>query len=718
MPPAILSGDRIQILAIMNRCIKLSALSCGWRNAIVQLREQRQWTMYCVIKNATIPSSGTAYQISEGIESVFLKLGDQQQQQRSCYHQLPQNGAFPSNRHVHCSSDRMPHHSYDFTGNQAYSAQHKLRNNQSTLQGTFSRCYAQHPFADDTEISFDTTQSLPTRQSATLTAVIMVAAVPSEAVEGFGPVVGAMRLMEGLHSVSNMPWWATLSVTAVGVRLAMLPLSVQQMRATSTLWPLFTQARKTVMEQRVQQRLVKSKPTVEARSAAAAASAAEKAASAGTASAARQAQLIAAAFWKLRRQTGAPHPAWIVAVPLIQLPVFVTAMWAARRMALVKWPGMTTGGMAWFPDLTIPALDLSATFVQQAVPLGTMGVVLPAAVTAAMFANVGLAFGKVGGSSGQSRSAVADWLGSKMRLALEWLTVPMFLVALQLAHAPLVYWLTSTLFTLGQHFFLHSPSVRSMVGLSLPHTGHHMAAPAFPRSAAKGGPPADSVAEATSATGAMDSETDSETAEHFRQAAELVAAKDYIGARPFLMSILERHAAQPHACFALGQVHAALKNWPEAADFYDQAGKGFHGVPVMSARARLGLGIALERLGNVEGALEALRASADLVAPQAPVIRLSETLSKRPESKRATGIGGTLASVPAVGRSHSGRNDRAARNGGKETAIRALLSAASIFAKTGRKKEAIVLVQRATTLDPLIRDKFLVPLEVEVAAEG
>jgi hypothetical protein len=86
----------------------------------------------------------------------------------------------------------------------------------------------------------------------------------------------------------------------------------------------------------------------------------------------------------------------------LQLPVFVTAMWAARRMAADNWPGLTTGGAAWFPDLTAPALDLSATFIQQVAPLGTLGAVLPLAVTAAMFTNVGLAFGNI--SKGQTRS--------------------------------------------------------------------------------------------------------------------------------------------------------------------------------------------------------------------------------------------------------------------------------------------------------------------------
>ena len=56
--------------------------------------------------------------------------------------------------------------------------------------------------------------------------------------------------------------------------------------------------------------------------------------------------------------------------------------------------------------------------------------------------------------------AVEAWLMGKLRLFLEWLTVPMLLVALQLPHASLCYWLASGLTTLGQHHLLRLPAVR------------------------------------------------------------------------------------------------------------------------------------------------------------------------------------------------------------------------------------------------------------------
>lgn len=47
---------------------------------------------------------------------------------------------------------------------------------------------------------------------------LLAAAAPVEAVaaDGFGPVVAAMQLIDGLHAATGLPWWATLSATAVG----------------------------------------------------------------------------------------------------------------------------------------------------------------------------------------------------------------------------------------------------------------------------------------------------------------------------------------------------------------------------------------------------------------------------------------------------------------------------------------------------------------------
>lgn len=49
-------------------------------------------------------------------------------------------------------------------------------------------------------------------------AALLAAVSPAEAAaaDGFGPVVAAMQLIDGLHAATGLPWWATLSLTAVG----------------------------------------------------------------------------------------------------------------------------------------------------------------------------------------------------------------------------------------------------------------------------------------------------------------------------------------------------------------------------------------------------------------------------------------------------------------------------------------------------------------------
>lgn len=86
-----------------------------------------------------------------------------------------------------------------------------------------------------------------------------------------------ISLIDGVHSYTGLPWWATLSLTAVGefeplpakspnskhgsiwhaakhdcdlhcttgVRAALLPISVQQMRASAALWSTWRQAQQT-----------------------------------------------------------------------------------------------------------------------------------------------------------------------------------------------------------------------------------------------------------------------------------------------------------------------------------------------------------------------------------------------------------------------------------------------------------------------------------------
>lgn len=67
---------------------------------------------------------------------------------------------------------------------------------------------------------------------------------------------------------------------------------------------------------------------------------------------ARRTRVLLSNFALLRGKLGAPHPAWVLVNPLVQLPVFMALGGGLRLMAARSWPGLSTGGALWFPDLT------------------------------------------------------------------------------------------------------------------------------------------------------------------------------------------------------------------------------------------------------------------------------------------------------------------------------------------------------------------------------
>ena len=49
--------------------------------------------------------------------------------------------------------------------------------------------------------------------------------------------------VDALHAACGLPWWASIGALAVGVRAAMLPMSLQGLKASAALMPLLRQAR-------------------------------------------------------------------------------------------------------------------------------------------------------------------------------------------------------------------------------------------------------------------------------------------------------------------------------------------------------------------------------------------------------------------------------------------------------------------------------------------
>lgn len=91
--------------------------------------------------------------------------------------------------------------------------------------------------------------------------------------------------------------------------------------------------------------------------------------------------------WGLLHMYQSAHMTYMGA--LAQVPVFISAVWAVRHMAVTNWPGFDTGGTLWFGDLTLRALDLGSL---QA-PMGPVGVLLPGTVVLLMLITIDSSFG-------------------------------------------------------------------------------------------------------------------------------------------------------------------------------------------------------------------------------------------------------------------------------------------------------------------------------------
>ena len=235
-----------------------------------------------------------------------------------------------------------------------------------------------------------------------------------DASSSFDPVGIAATAIEQAHVMTGLPWWATIGCTALAVRASLFPFVLKQTRAGVLLNTVKARARGP-----------DGKPPETFRE-------------------------VLAAAGELRRRTNATPLYWLVAGPVVQLPVFVTAVLAVRRLAATPGIGMETGGALWFPNLTEVALHVDAVVA----PMGMAGAVLPCATAAALFLNVNSAWGKI---------AETNRGFQFVKLALEWLTLPTLLVGMVLPQAVHCYWLPSSASALAQSYAMRSEFGRRMI---------------------------------------------------------------------------------------------------------------------------------------------------------------------------------------------------------------------------------------------------------------
>ena len=435
----------------------------------------------------------------------------------------------------------------------------------------------------------------------------------------FDPVGIAATAIEQAHVMTGLPWWATIGCTALAVRASLFPFVLKQTRAGVLLNTVKARARGP-----------DGKPPETFRE-------------------------VLAATGELRRRTNATPLYWLIAGPVVQLPVFVTAVLAVRRLAATPGIGMENGGAFWFPNLTEVALHVDAVVA----PMGMAGAVLPCATAAALFLNVNGAWGKI---------AETNRGFQFVKLALEWLTLPTLLVGMVLPQAVHCYWLPSSASALAQSYAMRSEWGRRMI----------RADPRLPLGAS---PLAGSDANAASNV-RFSRPLDEEEERAMVEAAKLVADKKEAlaeklleaaaaggaGAEKLLEASSTYAEAHPNLLFALGQTRQALKRWKLAAEAYDAcAAAEVH--PTQRARALHGAGVARAQLGDLPGAAR----------------RLEEAI----DASQSAGV------------AH----------------VKAMLSLASVRKTDGDAAGAMEALRRAERHAPEVRERYIEPLERQMAKE-
>lgn len=401
--------------------------------------------------------------------------------------------------------------------------------------------------------------------------------------------------MASMHDLTGAPWWATLAMSALCARAVTAPAAARTTRASATV---------------------------------SAASALAKATKRGDAERVSIKDVFEATKLLRERSGAGAHPAWLVAGPLAQIPFFACAMMAVRRLAAEgATNGLTSGGVLWFGDLTLPAMELTTL----SAPMGPYGAILPVVTAAALFANVNANFAA---AAQQSRGM------TMVKLGLEWMTLPMLLIGMQLPQAVHCYWIASSMYAYAQNRVLSTAFAREALGVN-------------------------DLAKATREIALEKGLSSGEQVEMSAAVLELVRAAAKARAEddnPLAVNLLLRAArggvdeattkareaeplraqelgnSHPTVLFALGQTYAVMKEWKKSAVAYEYSAR-LEPDALRRSRALLGAGVARARLGDLGMASEALGEANRLNPSDASVkVALASALKLNGDPERALEI--------------------------------------------------------------------------------
>lgn len=414
---------------------------------------------------------------------------------------------------------------------------------------------------------------------------------------------------------SGLPWWATLGATACIIRISMLPVVSKQMKASVLIAHATSvmQGKKSVRERRFTEDTTNNDvPT-------------KTSISADISETLRIANAIRK---RLPDNSTAPHPYWLIAAPLIQLPTFVCAISGVRTLIgkasnsvasghqSALYADLSNGGMLWFRDLTLSGLDLTNLYA----PLGMYGVILPSLTAAMVFANIDLNFSKMA-------SANPRGIQASIKLLLEWMCVPILIVGMQLPQAVHCYWLAGSTYS-----YLQSSAIRSEFGKKSKILGTAELERELKKLSQRGVDSAIALDSSISLSSARDLDSPSPELSTEMKDALIVAAELKASGRSneackqiekLLVhnnsSRIDTSQGHPSLWYALAQTRASMKNWKHAAAAYEACVR-LEPDALKRGKALFGAGISRGKLNDASKAIFALQEAHNLLPKDASIM--------------------------------------------------------------------------------------------------
>ncbi|CAG0917941.1 unnamed protein product [Notodromas monacha] len=215
------------------------------------------------------------------------------------------------------------------------------------------------------------------------------------------------QLLEAIHVHLDIPWWGAITIITVAVRMLVFPLVISAQRNGAHMTNNLPQM------QVIQMKLTEARQ------------------SGNFMESTRYAHELMA-FMKEKNIS----PLKNMMVPLAQAPVFVSVFIGLRKMANYPVESMTTGGMLWFTDLTVPDPFYA----------------LPLITCCTMYLTIKL--GADGASLANQQAAMA-------RTVLKFMPIAIFPFIMNFPGAILVYWVSTNFISLAQVSLLRIPTIRA-----------------------------------------------------------------------------------------------------------------------------------------------------------------------------------------------------------------------------------------------------------------